>query len=135
MKTSNGLLKLTALLLLFLQLSGCTGFSKVSGTAQAPLSYSQLELLTDGERPAAVQQLILQGRMAWQEGDIDTGLVALDRALRISPDDGLIYYYLAAIRKEQGEFQQSASLAKRGLSLAYNQELRRHLQALLASSP
>ncbi|MCL6271756.1 tetratricopeptide repeat protein [Sansalvadorimonas sp. 2012CJ34-2] len=134
MKAYTSVIKPLLIGLFLLQLSGCTGLAPVSGQVGASYSYSQLESLTADNRPVAVQQLIFKGRTAWQEGKFDAGLVALDRALRISPDDALIYYYLASIRKEQGALKLSASLAKRGLSMGYNPVLRQQLQALLASS-
>ncbi len=129
----NGTVKISPLsivLFLVVFLSGCSG---LSGVQDVPMSFSHLEQLTSKKRPQAVQQLIRDGRESWTLGNMEKGLVTLNRALRISPDDALIYYYLASIRKQQGKLGMSVNLARRGLSLAYHPVLRNQLNGLLIS--
>ena len=99
-----------------------------------PGDYVRLEELTRDGRPAAVHQLISSGRVAWQEGDTNEALQKFNRAMRISPNDGLIYFYLASISLEELDTQQAVSLARRGLSLSRNPVLRQQLEHLLSAA-
>ncbi|CAM3460837.1 tetratricopeptide repeat protein [Parendozoicomonas haliclonae] len=121
-----------------LALGGCSQFGGTSVNPYSSVSqtdnYAYLEKLTAEGRPAATGQLLSDGRIAWQDGDLNEALQKFSRALRISPDDGLIYYYLARIRKEEGEYGKAISLARRGLAFAHNPLLREHLDRLIAST-
>ncbi len=98
-----------------------------------PGDYAGLEQLTAQGRPAATSELITSGRVAWQSGDTNEALQKFNRAMRISPSDGLIYYYLATISKEEFDYQKASTLARRGLSFSRHQVLREQLESLLST--
>lgn len=99
-----------------------------------PGDYARLEEITAEGRPAAVHQLLSSGRAAWQGGYTHAALQKFNRAIRIAPNDGLIYFYLASISLEELDVQKAASLARRGLSLSRNPVLRQQLEMLLSTA-
>ncbi len=84
------------------------------------------------ERPAAVSSLIQRARDQRRSGAGEAALASLERALRISPRDGEIYYELARTHQALAQPAQARQLAQRGLSLSEDASTRRALQALLA---
>ncbi len=136
--------RLLVLCLSALILGGCSSQQRVPGvypsydtvtTVQKPIQdkYAYLEKVTSARRPMATAVLLNEGRMAWQGGDINGALQKLSRALRISPQDGLVYYYLATVRHVEGDNGEAASLARRGLYFTRQPVLREHLEQLLDS--
>lgn len=59
-------------------------------------------------------------------GQVDSAAVTLERALKIEPENGRLWYELASIRLKQGRVDSAVSLAEKSNSLARNQ---RDLQA------
>lgn len=55
-----------------------------------------------------------------RSGKLDSAAAALERALRIEPRNPEIWHRLAAIRLQQGQFDQAASLAAKSINLAGN---------------
>ena len=97
-------------------LAGCSSISlEPAPVEETKESYKYLEQMTEYDRPAATRQLLVMGREAWMEGRTSESLQQLGRALRISPDDALIYYYMATVRREDGDKGEAATLARRGL--------------------
>ena len=64
----------------------------------------------------AVTKLIGQASTYLGEGNTDLAQSKLQRALRISPKDAEVYYYLAKLRWQKKEYKQSIGLIDRGLS-------------------
>ncbi len=113
-------------------LSGCSQFFLQPQSVNQAEFYARLEQMTSEGRPEATSQLLREGRMAWQAGNDGESLQKLGRALRISPDDGLIYFYLASIKGNSGNPEEAASLARRGLYFAKNPSLQNQLRKLLS---
>jgi predicted Zn-dependent protease len=55
-----------------------------------------------------------------QAGQQEAAAAAVERALRISPSNALLWYRLAAIRVGQGQWSQAEALAQKSLSLSGN---------------
>ncbi|WP_211830957.1 tetratricopeptide repeat protein [Kistimonas asteriae] len=113
---------LRPLLVLFLLLSGGCSLQPSLIPLQAiwsanPSMLIRLEQETAVGRPAAVSSLLESSRQQWLGGNPDNGLVILHRALRISPDDPLVYYYMAMMQSALGEFHEASQLARRSLTL------------------
>ena len=94
------------LLMLLALLSGCnmqTSFMPMQSTLlDDPAMLLQLEQEAAANQSVAVISLLKQSRQQWQEGNPDQGLVILHRALRINPDDPLVYYYMAMMQSALG---------------------------------
>ena len=121
-----------ALLTVVLALAGCSSsFMKIPVGNEQVVSYEYLEQATSAERPGATSQLLKEGREAWQTGNIPESLQKLGRALRISPDDGLVYFYLASVRQSAGDTALAKSLAQRGLFFAKDEALRDELERMI----
>ena len=70
------------------------------------------------EPPAAAQLLLAQADTALAAQRPERAAALLERALRITPRDGRLWYQLALIRYRQQYYQQSMSLAKRAETFA-----------------
>jgi len=76
------------------------------------------------EQPAASNNAVLAlldnaGQQS-RSGKLDSAAAALERALRIEPRNPEVWHRLAAIRLQQGQFDQAASLAAKSINLAGN---------------
>lgn len=70
---------------------------------------------------------------AMAAGDLDRAAALCERALRISPRDGQVWYKLATIRFQQGRYADAQGFARRALSFAgANAALARDSNALLS---
>ncbi|MGM0676250.1 tetratricopeptide repeat protein [Ectothiorhodospira marina] len=69
-------------------------------------------------QPPAVLALAKDADNRMQAGDADGAAAALERALRIAPDDARLWQRLAAVRLEQGQPNQAVNLAGRSNALA-----------------
>lgn len=76
--------------------------------------------LSRPERPRqrAVVALLEQAAQRSMEGDRDGAVVALERALRISPRNAYLWQRLALVRLEQGQFDLAEHLAAKSNALA-----------------
>lgn len=70
------------------------------------------------ERAGAVQSLLAAAAAARTRGELDRAQAALERALRLAPGDYEIWYRLARVHYQQGDFDQALQLARRTLSLS-----------------
>ncbi|TVQ72793.1 MAG: tetratricopeptide repeat protein [Chromatiaceae bacterium] len=70
------------------------------------------------QQPPAVLALARDADDRMQQGDADGAAAALERALRIAPDDARLWQRLAAVRLEQGQPEQAVNLAGRSNALA-----------------
>lgn len=72
-------------------------------------------------RPApkrAVEVLMAKANEQRRQGDLAGATVSLERALRIEPDDALLWHRLAGVRLDQRRFDLVAQLAAKSNSLA-----------------
>ena len=121
-----------ALLVVVFALAGCSSsLIKMPIGNEQVVSYEYLEQATAADRPGATSQLLKEGREAWQAGNTAESLQKLGRALRISPDDGLVYFYLASVRQSTGDSALAKSLAQRGLFFAKEDVLRDELERMI----
>jgi predicted Zn-dependent protease len=75
---------------------------------------------------AAVVALLDTADQRARAGNLDNAAAVLERALRLEPQNPLLWHRLATVRLQQGEFTQAASLAAKSNTLAGNN---RQLQA------
>lgn len=75
---------------------------------------------------AAVVALLDTADQRVRAGNLDSAAAILERALRLEPHNPLLWHRLAALRLQQGQFAQAASLAAKSNTLAGNN---RQLQA------
>ena len=124
--------KFLALVVLSSALAGCsTNLVHLPLGSEQAVSYEYLEQSTSQGRPGATSQLLKEGRKAWQAGNTPESLQKFGRALRISPDDGLVYFYLASVRQSNGEIGLARSLAQRGLFFSSEPVLRNELERMI----
>ncbi|WP_081869787.1 tetratricopeptide repeat protein [Endozoicomonas numazuensis] len=116
-------------LLFAVLLTGCAGSGQIA--------YISPSILGGGspysDRSDAVGTLLDQAWNAMAEDELSRAGSALSRAMRISPTDPSVYYLMAQLRKEQGQYDQARELAGRALSLGPNHGLKRQLNAFLAN--
>lgn len=113
-----------ALLLLTTVLAGCAGPSV--------MQMSELESSPYTERDDALGSLLDEAWQAREAGKFDEADSWLSRAVRINPVDPEIYYHMALLRQQQGQFEQAKQLAGRALSLGPGRSLERQLNHLLS---
>jgi hypothetical protein len=75
---------------------------------------------------AAVVALLDTAEQRARAGNLDNAAAVLERALRLEPQNALLWHRLATVRLQQGQFAQAASLAAKSNTLAGNN---RQLQA------
>ena len=84
-------------------------------SAQSPATAAPLE----PERPATASSTLLAGvDAAIAEGDLERAAALCERALRINPRDGLLWYRLASVRAQQGRVSEAEGFARRALSFS-----------------
>ena len=66
----------------------------------------------------AVQSLLRRAEQQQAEGQLASAANTLERALRIEPNNALVWNRLAHVRFEQGHYRQAASLAQKSRTLA-----------------
>lgn len=72
----------------------------------------------------AVQSLLDEANTAVKAGQLEKAATALNRAVRLEPNNSSIWYDLAQIRLHQGKYEQSEQLAKKSIDFAKgNQDL------------
>lgn len=75
---------------------------------------------TPAPQPPATDSLLALADRQAAAGDVAQAAAQLERALRIRPQDPLLWHKLAWLRLKNGEFEQAAALAARSDSLAGN---------------
>jgi hypothetical protein len=130
-------LSLVALIMLSALLSGCPGAIRpsppaepsapTSTTTPPPLPPSPI-LPTPAPRPApppreirlspATTSLVAQAKNLLTHGDMDGASSTLDRALRIEPNNPLLWVELGRVRLVQSDPHQAESCARKALALA-----------------
>lgn len=91
------------------------GRSEAAGSAYAPPPKIDVAI---AERPAHVRRLLRSAEVQSGSGRYTVAASTLERALRISPKDALIWQRLAAVRLEQGRWQLAVQMAAKSNSLA-----------------
>mgnify|MGYP001174087518 CR=1 FL=1 len=66
----------------------------------------------------AVQSLLDEANSAVKAGQLEKAATALNRAVRLEPNNASIWYDLAQIRLHQGKYEQSEQLAKKSIDFA-----------------
>lgn len=73
---------------------------------------------------SAVQSLLDEANTAVKANQLERAATALNRAVRLEPNNASIWYDLAQIRLHQGKYEQSEQLAKKSIDFAKgNQDL------------
>lgn len=67
---------------------------------------------------SAVIALLSASQQQRQQGEYQQAAATLERAIRISPRNGQLYYELAQVRYLEGNYQQSKQLCRKAISLA-----------------
>lgn len=79
----------------------------------------------------ALLALLEQADTQQQQGNATQALSLLERAQRIAPREPLVYLQLARLRLEMGDRQRGEQLARKGLSLTADPQMRAAFQTLL----
>ncbi|WP_461538752.1 tetratricopeptide repeat protein [Spongorhabdus nitratireducens] len=114
----------TGLILMALVLTGCASQIQV----QQADSWPGRENI---EASAAITALVQQASTQRQEGLYREAIYTLERALRIAPNEPLIYQQMAWTRFEQQRLQEAEQLARRGISLSRSPAQREQFEILL----
>ena len=69
------------------------------------------------ETSKAALALLDKARAAAEEGDLTVAEAQLERALRIEPQNAVLWHYMAKLRLHQGQLSQAAGLAAKSNSL------------------
>ncbi|MDJ0741163.1 MAG: tetratricopeptide repeat protein [Gammaproteobacteria bacterium] len=122
--------------LLVLLLGGCGGLSRTQAPAQVEERSGALPAEQDSETQIAAYTPPAQPRVARPQptravavlmrraddqrraGDLGGAAVSLERALRISPDDAVLWHRLAAVRLSQGRYAMAVQMAAKSNTLA-----------------
>ncbi len=79
-----------------------------------------VERLPGTPRSPAITSLLAKADTEVQQGRLENASALLERALRIDGRDAGLWYRLAQIRYQQGDYSQAVQLAKRANDHAYN---------------
>lgn len=83
----------------------------------------------------AVMSLLERARVHAASGRYSNAEVSLERALRIEPGNAHLWYELAQLAMQQGNFQQAESFALRANSFAaHNPRLKQRIQQLISEA-
>lgn len=121
-----------------------------SGSASTADETAPLTPLPAATQPAApppanpaVVALLDQAAAQGRSGHVDQAAAALERALRIQPDNGWLWHRLAAVRLQQQRYSETVELATKSNALARgdtkliqaNQDLIAKAKAALSTQP
>jgi tetratricopeptide (TPR) repeat protein len=90
-------------------------------------------------RPASAKAVQVLSRRADEQargGDLGAAVASLERALRIEPRNATVWYRLARVRADQGDYTLAEELARKSISLAsaYDLDLKRNNWELIAGA-
>lgn len=120
-------------LLLCLGLAACAPMPQPRGDAAAPAA-------TPGEADAAVEHRVdnravallwARAEQARREDRLDDAVTALERALRLEPEDAVLWSRLAELRLRQADHAGAESLAAKSNALAGEQRMLRYRNWLI----
>jgi len=101
-----------------LLLAGCSiSPSQPEGFEVEPTAEDAPQIRPDPETNKAALALLSKARVAAQEGDLTVAEAQLERALRIEPQNAVLWHYMAKLRLHQGQLSQAAGLAAKSNSL------------------
>jgi len=79
------------------------------------LEFLKLEVLKLNSSKPSIQRILNEADAFWLRGSLDQTNLQLERALRISKNEGSIYLRLAHLRIEQGLNKEAKAFAAKGL--------------------
>jgi tetratricopeptide (TPR) repeat protein len=138
MSRAGGIPWLVALLTLLGLLAGC---GTLPGGGGEPRSGPMPEITdeppaidqSDRRLPAPVVALVAEARAHSATGDHEAAAAKLERALRVAPQNPVLWQNLAVVRYRQDRYAEAVNLAERSNSLAGDDPaLRRENWALIA---
>ena len=121
-------------LALLLAVSGCATAPERAGDAPGAAGTTTVEqdgTIHHSVPNRAVALLWERAERARGEGRIEDALGALERALRLTPEDPVLWSRAAELRLRQGEFAVAENLAAKSNALAPDQRLLRYRNWLL----
>ncbi|MDX2421405.1 MAG: tetratricopeptide repeat protein [Amphritea sp.] len=96
-----------------------SGLVSESVPAAVPMPNSPASVVSNSN--PAVVALLDGAKQQQQQGEYRTAQSSLERAQRIAPRDPQVYFQLADLRRQQGQYLQAEQLALKGLTLARGQ--------------
>lgn len=84
--------------------------------------------------PAVVNGLLAKAGKQRQQGDLNTAMATVERAIRIAPRYPVSYYRLAELKFDTNNFANAKSLAQKAISLGASDSLKRSAQELVVMS-
>jgi Flp pilus assembly protein TadD len=94
--------------------AACAAACSVLPASDTPASDAR----TSSEPASATETLLIQSRTARDSGDFAAAAAAIERALRIEPNDASLWLEYARLRLAGGDREQAATLAEKAASLA-----------------
>ena len=82
-----------------------------------PVAEDQPQIRPSPETSKAALALLAKARQAANEGQLSVAEAQLERALRIEPQNAVLWHYMAKLRLHQGQISQAAGLAAKSNSL------------------
>jgi Tfp pilus assembly protein PilF len=99
-------------------LTGCSvAPTQPEGFEVEPAAPDQTQIRPAPETSKAALALLDKARSAAQEGNLTVAEAQLERALRIEPQNAVLWHYMAKLRLHQGQLSQAAGLAAKSNSL------------------
>jgi len=99
-------------------IAGCSVTpSQPEGFEVDPAAPDQPQIRPAPETSKAALALLSKARLAAQEGDLTVAEAQLERALRIEPQNAVLWHYMAKLRLHQGQLSQAAGMAAKSNSL------------------
>ncbi len=82
-----------------------------------PATTDQPQIRPSPHTSKAALALLAKARQAANEGQLSVAEAQLERALRIEPQNAVLWHYMAKLRLHQGQLSQAAGLAAKSNSL------------------
>ena len=82
-----------------------------------PAAADQPQIRPSPQTSKAALALLAKARQAANEGQLSVAEAQLERALRIEPQNAVLWHYMAKLRLHQGQLSQAAGLAAKSNSL------------------
>ncbi len=77
------------------------------------------------DSPSAVVSLLEEAKKHFEAGENEQAAAILERALRIEPQNAVLWHNLAGVRLKQGEWKRAANLADKSNTLVGNNKMLR----------
>jgi len=85
-----------------------------------PTAADQPQIRPSAQTSKAALALLAKAREAVNEGRLSVAEAQLERALRIEPQNAVLWHYMAKLRLHEGQLSQAAGLAAKSNSLDQN---------------